>query len=92
MASNDFMPVSKVAEKWGISERRIQVLCGEGRIDGAERPESAGSQSGREGGGVLFLNAHVEEAVREEFRELRHAAAGGHGRGDADYSGIGSGR
>ena len=37
MASNDFMPVSKVAEKWGISERRIQVLCGEGRIDGALR-------------------------------------------------------
>jgi hypothetical protein len=37
MASNDFMPVSKVAEKWGISERRIQVLCGEGRIDGAFR-------------------------------------------------------
>ena len=37
MASNDFMPVSKVAEKWGISERGIQVLCGEGRIDGAFR-------------------------------------------------------
>jgi hypothetical protein len=37
MASNDFMPVSKVAEKWGISERRIQVLCSEGRIDGAFR-------------------------------------------------------
>ena len=37
MASNDFMPVSKVAEKWGISPRRVRVLCANGRIEGAAK-------------------------------------------------------
>lgn len=31
----DYITISDVAEKWGISRRRIQVLCTEGRIDGA---------------------------------------------------------
>ena len=30
----DYMTISKASEKWGISRRRIQVLCTEGRIDG----------------------------------------------------------
>jgi hypothetical protein len=60
MASNDFMPVSKVAEKWGISVRRIQILCKEKRIPGAiridyswaipanaEKPEDARIKSGK---------------------------------------------
>lgn len=33
----DYMSVQDAAKKWGISERRIQVLCGENRIDGAVR-------------------------------------------------------
>lgn len=33
----DYMSVQEAAKKWGISERRIQVLCGENRIDGAVR-------------------------------------------------------
>ena len=28
-------PLDKASEKWGISERRIRVLCNEGRIEGA---------------------------------------------------------
>lgn len=39
----------EAAEKWGISERRVQLLCQQGRIAGAERhgriwliPETAG--------------------------------------------------
>ena len=30
----DYMTISETSEKWGISRRRIQVLCTEGRIDG----------------------------------------------------------
>lgn len=32
-----YLSVSQTAEKWGISTRRIQILCGEGRIPGAIR-------------------------------------------------------
>lgn len=31
----DYITVSEAAEKWGISERRIQKLCVENRIEGA---------------------------------------------------------
>lgn len=30
----DYISVKQAAEKWGISERRVQVLCGEGRVKG----------------------------------------------------------
>jgi len=30
-----YMNSKKTSEKWGISDRRIRVLCGEGRIEGA---------------------------------------------------------
>lgn len=32
-----YLSVSEVAEKWGITRKRIQVLCNQGRIDGAQR-------------------------------------------------------
>ena len=32
-----FMTVKQVSEKWGISDRRIRVLCSEGKISGAYR-------------------------------------------------------
>ena len=31
----EYLSVSQVAEKWGIKQRRIRVLCAEGRIKGA---------------------------------------------------------
>jgi excisionase family DNA binding protein len=31
----DYMTIQEAAQKWGISERRIQVLCSEGRLEGA---------------------------------------------------------
>lgn len=44
----DYITISDASEKWGISRRRIQVLCTEGRIEGVIRfgrqwaiPESA---------------------------------------------------
>ena len=32
-----YLSVSQTAENWGISTRRIQILCREGRIPGAMR-------------------------------------------------------
>lgn len=31
----NYITVAEASEKWGISERRIQKLCEENRIDGA---------------------------------------------------------
>lgn len=31
----DYLSIKQTSEKWGISTRRIQVLCGEDRIPGA---------------------------------------------------------
>ena len=33
----DYIKVSEAAEKWGISARRVRVLCAEGKIDGVVR-------------------------------------------------------
>jgi len=33
----DYISVKIASEKWGISERRIQKLCEENRIEGIER-------------------------------------------------------
>lgn len=33
----EYMRVSKAAEKWGISDRRVRVLCAEGKIPGVVR-------------------------------------------------------
>jgi predicted site-specific integrase-resolvase len=33
----EYISTKEAAEKWGISERRIQKLCEEGRIDGVVR-------------------------------------------------------
>lgn len=32
-----YMTIAETAEKWGIGERRINTLCLEGRIEGAEK-------------------------------------------------------
>ena len=33
----DYMTIQQAAEKWGITTRRIQVMCCSGRIEGALR-------------------------------------------------------
>jgi len=33
----DYIPIKQLSEKWGISTRRIQILCHDGRIPGAMR-------------------------------------------------------
>lgn len=57
---NGYMKISEATEKWGLSARRINTLCLEGRIDGAikfgntwaipkdaERPKDERVKSGR---------------------------------------------
>lgn len=56
----EYMTIQEAAIKWGISSRRIQVLCAEGRLEGAvkfgrqwaipadlEKPEDARIKSGK---------------------------------------------
>lgn len=33
----EFLSISQLANEWGVSSRRIQVLCVEGRIKGAKK-------------------------------------------------------
>lgn len=33
----EYITAKEAAEKWGISQRRVQVLCEQGRVDGAKR-------------------------------------------------------
>ena len=33
----DYITIQELAEKWGLKERRIQVMCQEGKIPGAKR-------------------------------------------------------
>lgn len=33
----DYMSVKETAEKWGLSERRVQILCSNNRIQGVIR-------------------------------------------------------
>lgn len=34
---NGYMSITEIAEKWGISPRRVRVLCANGRIEGAAK-------------------------------------------------------
>nr|WP_302136479.1 helix-turn-helix domain-containing protein [uncultured Schaedlerella sp.] len=33
----EYITIQEASEKWGITSRRIQVLCSEGRIEGAKK-------------------------------------------------------
>lgn len=56
----EYMTIQEAAERWGITERRIQVLCASGRLEGAtkfgrqwaipansEKPDDARIKSGK---------------------------------------------
>ena len=34
---NDFCTAEETAIKWGITARRVQIMCAEGRIEGAKK-------------------------------------------------------
>lgn len=33
----EYLTVKEIAEKWGISERRLQTMCKEGIVEGSKR-------------------------------------------------------
>lgn len=33
----EYLSIREISEKWGICARRVQTLCAEGRIEGAQR-------------------------------------------------------
>jgi len=56
----NYLSIKQTSERWGISERRIQILCKEGRVPGtivigrtwgipddAEKPKDARIKSGK---------------------------------------------
>ena len=37
----EYLSIRQTAEKWGLSKRRVQVLCSQGRIHGAMKVDSS---------------------------------------------------
>lgn len=33
----EYLSIREISEKWGICARRVQTLCTEGRVEGAQR-------------------------------------------------------
>ena len=60
----------------------------EGGVDGGHRPHAFQGQAPGKGDGVLFADAHVEEAVGELLAEIHQAGAVGHGRGNGHNLGV----
>ena len=67
----EFLTTTQASEKWGISSRRIQTLCSEGRIAGAmrigtlwaipenaEKPKDARIKSGR------YIRTNLEDTTK----------------------------
>ena len=72
----EYMSITQAAEKWGITQRRIQVLCKEERIPGAirigyvwaipadaEQPKDARVRSGK----YVKMAPQKEKANHEEL-------------------------
>ena len=64
----DFMTIKQASEKWGICTRRVQTLCTEGRIDGAER---LGHQW------VIPINAEKPKDARTKRKSLKQNTGNG---------------
>ena len=37
MVTMEYVSIKQISEKWGVCARRVQTLCTEGRIKGAQR-------------------------------------------------------
>lgn len=56
----DYMNAKEAADKWGLSVRRVQVLCEQGRVDGVERL-----------GHVWLIPKSVEKPLDGRTREVK---------------------
>ena len=74
----EYIKVSKAAEKWGLSARRVRVLCAEGKIDGVIRkgnlyliPENASKPlDGRLGMSSVLANIERKHELLSSKRPL----------------------
>ena len=74
----EYIKVAKAAEKWGISPRRVRVLCAEGKIDGVIRkgklymiPENAEKpQDGRRAKTGLLEEIDRKREILSQMRPL----------------------
>lgn len=74
--SMDYLSIQDVSNKWNISKRRVQILCREGRIDGAKKignmwviPRSAGRPvDARTRNPVIEKRGH--SLVRSDLKKL----------------------
>ena len=74
----EYIKVSKAAEKWGISSRRVRVLCAEGKIEGVVRrgnlyliPATAPKpMDGRKGRTGLLLDIEKKRVLLSTKRPL----------------------
>ena len=74
----NYIKVSQAAEKWGISPRRVRILCAEGKIDGVIRngklyliPENAAKPNdGRKGLSALLSDVERKQALLATKRPL----------------------
>lgn len=74
----EYIKVSKAAEKWGITPRRVRVLCAEGKIDGVIRkgnlymiPETAAKPAdGRLGKSNIMAEIEQKKARLDSMRPL----------------------
>ena len=73
-----FMTVKQAAEKWGISDRRVRILCAEGKIPGAYQkgrgwkiPENAVKPAdGRLSGLATLSDKNIKKRHQSNFRLL----------------------
>ena len=56
----DYMNAKEAADKWGLSVRRVQVLCEQGRVDGVERL-----------GNVWLISKSKEKPLDGRTREVK---------------------
>lgn len=56
----DYMNAKEAADKWGLSVRRVQVLCEQGRVDGVERL-----------GNVWLISKSAEKPLDGRTREVK---------------------
>ena len=74
----EYQSIQEFAEKWNISKRRIQILCREGRINGAKRignmwaiPENAMRPADARTKNPVMISSKMEESnVRRELKKL----------------------
>ena len=57
----EYMSCPEAAEKWGISERRVQILCKENRISGVSKI-----------GYMWLITKDAEKPVDARRKEFRH--------------------